>query len=495
MNKPMMNQQPAAATRFERATPESQGVDSSAIAAFVEGANARNYAFHGLMVLRHGKVIAEGWWEPYVADEPHMLFSISKSVTATAIGMLIAEGRADLDEDMIDVFPHLGTPTARANARGLKVRHVLAMATGHAVDTMVIMRAQPFVDWVEVFFAVPIEYPPGTHFLYNSGASFVLAAMVGARTGLSVRDYLDPRLFRPLGIVDPPWEKNPQGINFGASGLRLTTEDMAKLGQLYLNRGMWNGQRILQESWVDDASRMHVSNAPNPHPDNAQGYGFQIWCSRHNSYRMTGRYGQFVFVLPEQDMVLAITAGYKESRVVPDLVWETILPAVHAGPIAENAAARAGLDKALSSQVVPLPAFLAEDPALAAKVHGRRFAVPFNLIGANALQLSFSADAVNMTVERRDGGVESYGAGRTRWISGVSHMWPYEEMDKVKLESRAGWTNERTLKVVQQCVETPFARNWTFVFDGPDHVTVSVGLDNGFWEERTEVLEAKLANG
>jgi CubicO group peptidase (beta-lactamase class C family) len=492
MNAPIARPS-AAATKFERATPESQGVDSSAIVAFIEGANARKYAFHSLMVLRHGRVIAEGWWAPYRADEPHMMFSVSKSITATAIGMLIDEGRAHLDEEMIEVFPHLATPTARANARGLKLRHVLAMATGHAVDTMVIMRALPHEDWVKVFFGVPIEYPPGTHFLYNSGASFVLAAMVAARTGQSVRDYLEPRLFRPLGIVDAPWEKNPHGINFGASGLRLTTEDLAKMGQLYLNRGLWGGQRILSEQWVDDASAVHVSNAPDPNIDSAQGYGFQIWRSRHNSYRMTGRYGQFAFVLPEQDAVIAITAGYAESRTVPNLVWDTLLPAMQAKPLPENPAALARLKGLLAAQEVPLPTFLAADPPLAAKIHRRKVALPFNLVGATSLELTFSPEAIDLAVQRRDGGTESYPAGRKTWMPGTTHMWPYEEMTQAALRSRAGWTDARTLEIRQQCVETPFSRNWKLEFNNSDQVTVSVGLDNGFWVERTEVLSGVIS--
>jgi CubicO group peptidase (beta-lactamase class C family) len=325
------------ASSFDRATPESQGIDPAALAALVRGAEA--HAFHSLMVLRHGKVVAETWWAPYTAEMPHMMFSVSKTVTATAIGLLVDEGRASLDEEMADVFPHLASSEDRANMKGVKVRHLLAMASGHAIDTMEIMRAQPRGDWVKIFFGVPIEYPPNTHFLYNSGASFVLAAMIAARTGQSVRDYLEPRLFAPLGIVDAPWEKNPRGINFGASGLRLRTEDLAKLGQLYLDRGIWAGKRLLSEAWVDEATAKHVSNGSDPENDWAQGYGFQIWRSRHNSYRFDGRYGQFALVLPEQDMVVAITAGVKNNRAVTDFVWKTLLPGIHPAPLPDDPAA------------------------------------------------------------------------------------------------------------------------------------------------------------
>lgn len=478
------------ATKFERATPESQGVDSAAIAALVRGGDA--HAFHSLMVVRHGKVVAEGWWAPYTPDEPHMMFSVSKTVTATAIGILCAEGKAGLDEELTAVFPNIASDQDKANMRGVKVRHLLAMASGHAVDTMEIMRALPREDWVKIFFGVPIEYPPNTHFLYNSGASFVLAAMISARTGQSVRDYLEPRLFAPLGIVNAPWEKNPRGINFGASGLRLTTEDLAKLGQLYLNRGVWNGQRLLTEAWVAEATAKHVSNGDDPQNDWARGYGFQIWRSRHNSYRMDGRYGQFALVLPEQDLVVAITAGVKNNRAVTDFVWDALLPGVHDAAIADNPAAQQELRTLLGDREVELPTFLAADPAIARDIAGKTIALPYNLMGAASVRLSFSPERIDLDVMRRDGGSETLPAGRGHWLPGETQMWPHEEMTRARLMSRAGWTDQSTLEVRQQCIETPFSRNWRFAFDGAGHVIVSVGLDNGFWVERTEVLSAAV---
>ncbi len=477
------------ASKFERATPESQGVDSAAIAALVRVGDA--HAFHSLMVLRHGKVIAEGWWKPYTPDEPHMMFSVSKSVTATAIGILCAEGRASLDEELTAVFPNIASDADKLNMRGVKVRHLLAMASGHAVDTMEIMRALPREDWVKIFFGVPIEYPPNTHFLYNSGASFVLAAMVSARTGQSVRDYLEPRLFAPLGIVNAPWERNPRDINFGASGLRLTTEDLAKLGQLYLNRGVWNGQRLLSEAWVAEATAKHVSNGTDPDNDWAQGYGFQIWRSRHNSYRMDGRYGQFCLVLPEQDMVVSITAGVTNNRPVTGLIWDALLDGVRRSALKENPAAHDALTSLLASREVGVPAFASADPPVAARIEGKTIALPYNLMGAESVAIRFAPTRIDLTVVRRGGGTESLPAGRREWLPGTTEMWPYEEMKRARLMSRAGWIDEHTLEVRQQCIETPFSRNWRFSFEG-DRVTTAVGLDNGFWVERTEVLVSPL---
>ena len=291
----MPNHQP-----LPRSTPEAQGIDSGAISALVDALEQQGVGPHSLMILRHGTVVAEGWWAPYEAARPHIMFSVSKSFTATAVGIAQDEGRLSVDEPVLAFFPSYATDQVRANVAGLKLRHVLAMATGHAVDTMTVMRALPDEDWVKLFLKVPIAYPPGTHFLYNSGASFVLAAAVTARTGQPVVDYLGPRLFEPLGIQPPAWETNRRGINLGASGLRLRTEDMARFGQLYLQRGRWEGRQLVSEAWVDEATRSHVANFSDA-PDWRAGYGFQLWRSQHDSYRADGAYGQFVLVLPHQE--------------------------------------------------------------------------------------------------------------------------------------------------------------------------------------------------
>ena len=240
------------------------------------------------------------------------------------------------------------------------------------------------------------------------------------------------RLFAPLGIVDAVWEKNPRGVNFGASGLRLTTEDLAKLGQLYLDRGMWEGKRLLTEAWVAEATARHVSNGDDPEDDWAQGYGFQIWRSRHNSYRLDGRYGQFALVLPEQDMVVAITAGVKNNRAVTNFVWQTLLPGVHPSAIAEDPVALQALNDQLEALSVDLPAYAAGDPAAVAEIRGKTITLPYNLVGAASVRLEFSTEAIELHVVRRGGGSETLRAGRRQWLAGETQMWPYEEMKKAR---------------------------------------------------------------
>lgn len=473
-----------------RSTPEDQGIASASIGALVDALQQRGLGPHSLMIARHGVVVAEGWWAPYEAAQPHIMFSVSKSFTATAVGIAQDEGRLSVDEPILSFFPSYATGTVRANVAGLKLRHLLAMATGHAVDTMTIMRALPGEDWVRLFLEVPIEYPPGTHFLYNSGASFVLAAAVTARTGQSVADYLTPRLFEPLGIASPAWEVNPRGINLGASGMRLRTEELAKFGQLYLQRGRWEGRQLLSEAWIDEATRSQVANSSDA-PDWRQGYGFQMWRSQHDSYRADGAYGQFALVLPRQDMVVAITSGSEHNQEVPAAVWEHLLPGVHDTALPADPAAVA-LTERLAALAMPVPAFRSSDPAVAAEVAGRRVTLPFNRLGIQSLALDFDDKAVTLRTVGSDGTQEAVAAGRTGWVAGSTSRWPYEEMDQAAVAARGGWLDERTLELDWQCVNTPFRRTWRLRFDRPGHVEVTVGLDLGFWEPDTVVLDGVI---
>ncbi|MDQ1583590.1 MAG: hypothetical protein QOF36_1644 [Microbacteriaceae bacterium] len=476
-----------------RTTPESQGVDSKAIEAFVLHAVEHDLQLHSLMVLRHGNVVAEGWWAPYSAPQRHMMFSVSKSFTAAAVGIAEAEGRLSVDDEVLSFFPSYATDAVRTNVAGLKVKHLLAMATGHAVDTMGVMTALPDSDWVKSFLEVPLVYPPGTHFLYNSGASFMLAAIVTARTGQSVTEYLRPRLFEPLGIETPPWQHTPRGIDLGSSGLRVRTEDLAKLGQLYLQRGTWNGQQLLTEEWVDRASSVHADNSiAETNPDSTQGYGYQFWRSRHNSYRADGAFGQFSLILPDLDLVVAITEGTTNAQATLNAVWDLILPGVHADALPEDAAANARLADALASLDIPSPAFLATDPERASVIAGREIELPFNTLGLASASLRFDGSAVHLTVTSREGWSETVPAGRTEWLASETRAWNQVELERAATASKAGWIDESTLVIRQQCVDTPFARVWTFVFGDGDEVSVSIGLEPEYWMAYNEVLEARI---
>jgi CubicO group peptidase (beta-lactamase class C family) len=469
-----------------RSTPQAEGVDPAAIERLLDSLATKDLRVHSLMVLRHGSVIAEGWWRPYAAETPHIMFSVSKSFTSTAIGIAQDEGLLSVDEPILNFFPSYATETAKANTADLRLRHVLSMATGHPVDTMELMRALPNHDWVEIFLESPIVYPPGEHFLYNSGASFMLSAAITARTGLTVREFLATRLFAPMGLATPPWETNPRGISLGASGLRLRTEELAAFGQLYLQRGEWNGSRIFSERWVDEATVSHVATGRDD-PDWNQGYGFQFWRSRHG-FRADGAHGQFCLVLPEQDAVIAITAGTGRAPEVLDALWDELLPGFSAGELPEDPVAVDRLRSRLTGLTLQVESF-ATNAASTRFSGGAPVNLPANLLGVARLRLEPGATVDRLVLTGLDGHEESHPIGRGDWLPGETTFWPHEEMDRVAVATRGGWIEGGRYRIVQQCVETPFARTWT-ISDDQDGagVLVEVGLDHGFWRQETESL-------
>ncbi len=315
-------------TALPRSTPAAQGIDPTAILAFIEAVDSHIHHLHSLMLLRHGQVVAEGWWHPYAPESPHMLFSLSKSFTSTAVGLAVEEGFLSVDDRVIDFFPDDLPDQVSENLAAMRVRHLLAMYTGHSTDTTEALWQRQDGDWVAAFLAQPVTHTPGTHFLYNSGATYMLSAIVQKLTGQTLVDYLTPRLFAPLGIETPTWESCPRGINVGGWGLNIRTEDIARFGQLYLQKGEWHGQQLLPAAWVDEATMAHSDNSRNENTDWAQGYGYQFWRCRHNAYRGDGAFGQFCVIMPEQDAVLAITAGMSNMQSLLDLVWTHLLPAL-----------------------------------------------------------------------------------------------------------------------------------------------------------------------
>ena len=335
---------------MQRCTPESQGVRSTDILAFIDDAAAAKLDLHSLMVLRHGNVLAEGWYEPYRRDEVHFLYSLSKSFCAAAVGFAIAEGKLSLDDQVTSFFPEETPENQSENLQAMKVRHLLSMSTGQASDDMSEMYAREDGDWPRGFLAREVPHEPGTHFMYNTSATYMLSAILHRLNGESTLDYLKPRLLDPLGIEGATWMTDPKGVSVGGTGMSVHTEDIAKFGQLYLQKGMWNGKRLLSEEWVADATRSHISNVGDPADPNSdwqQGYGFQFWRCRHDCYRGDGAFGQYCIVIPQTDMVVAITSSVTDMQAVMNLVWKYLLSVAP-----EALPEEAGVTKALSRQTV-----------------------------------------------------------------------------------------------------------------------------------------------
>lgn len=327
----------SAGTPLPRSSPEAQGISSSAIRAFVEAADKEINTLHSFMLVRHGHVIAEAWWRPEAADKPHVLWSLSKSFTSTAVGLAAAEGKVSLEDPVLKFFPSEAPADPSDNLKAMRVRDLLTMSGGHDVEPKFNIDAGPSV---KDFLAHPVTHPPGSWFRYNTPGSYMLSAIVTKVTGQTVLDYLKPRLFEPLGIDSPEWGATAEGYSFGGYGLFIRTEDIAKFGHLYLQKGKWSGKQLLPEKWVEAATSKQVDNDKAPSGKTAdwqQGYGFQFWRCQHNAYRGDGRDGQICLIMPEQDAVIAITAQTGQMQTELDLVWDKLLPVFKAEPLPADA--------------------------------------------------------------------------------------------------------------------------------------------------------------
>jgi len=330
-----------------RSAPEAQGISSQAIVEFVASADKID-TLHSFMLARHGRVIAEGWWKPEAADKPHELYSLSKSFNATAVGLAIQEGKLSLDDPVLKFFPGDAPVDVSDNLRAMKVRDLLTMTCGHDTEPKAVDGAPS----VKQFLAHPVLHQPGTHFQYNTMGSYTLSAIVTRVTGQTTLEFLKPRLFEPLGIETPEWGRSPEGNSLGGYGLKLRTEDILKFGQLYLQKGKWNGRPLIPESWVAQATSKQASNDQESHAkmgmDWRQGYGFQFWRCTHNAFRGDGAGGQLCVVIPDKDAVIAITADTGEFQREMNAIWDKLYPAFQADPLPDDAAGRQRLKEALA---------------------------------------------------------------------------------------------------------------------------------------------------
>ncbi|HEY3507350.1 MAG TPA: serine hydrolase [Actinocatenispora sp.] len=335
-------------------TPAEHDIDARGVLAFLDAVEAApRIEPHGLTVLRHGHVVAAGAWSPYRPDLPHMLYSLSKSFTSTALGLAVAEGLVRLDDRVVDFFPEYRDLATDDGTRAMRVRHLASMSSGHTRETWDEARRATPDDPVRGFLALPPDRAPGTVFAYNQPCTYTLGVILQRVTGTTLAGYLRPRLFDPLGIGTASWQRDELGRDLGFIGLFTTTDAIARLGELYLRRGVWQGRRILSEDWVAEATRPQVTTAQDTNSDWQQGYGFQFWMSRHG-YRADGAYGQFGLVLPEQDAVIAYTGATVEMQAVLELVWRHLLPALGAPGSADADAALA--DRLAALALPPVPA-------------------------------------------------------------------------------------------------------------------------------------------
>jgi CubicO group peptidase (beta-lactamase class C family) len=334
-----------------RSTAADQGVDPAAILRFLDALDERpDIEMHSLMVVRHGRVVAEGWWAPYSADRPQLLYSLSKSFTSTAAAFAQAEGLLDLDDTVISHFAEFAAGITDHRSRSMKVRHIASMASGHTREMLTEALERDREEPVRGFLLIPPDRDPGTVFAYSQPCTYTLASIIQRNAGMSLTRYLRPRLFDPLGIGHVGWNSFPPGREQGFSGLHARTEDIAKLGLLYLQGGRWEGAQLISREWVAEATSEQISNAGDANPDWGQGYGYQFWMSRHG-YRGDGAFGQFCVILPEQDAVIVTTAYTLDMQAMLDAMWDHLLPGL--GTVSPGAAAQDQLSARLARLELP----------------------------------------------------------------------------------------------------------------------------------------------
>lgn len=466
-----------------RRTPESQGLSSEAIQAFLDDAEANSLELHSFMLLRHDAVVAEGWWKPYQPDVPQVLYSLSKSFTAAAVGFAIAEGRLTLDDQVLSFFPDERPDTVGEHLVAMQVRHLLSMSTGHAQDVTEALFANPGQTCVQGFLACPVQHPPESLFVYNSAATYMAGVIVQKLTGQTLVDYLQPRLFEPLGIEKPAWESCKDGFNVGGWGLCLNTEDIAKFGQLLLQGGVWQGQPILSAEWIELATTQQMLSGTDEN-DWSQGYGYGFWRCRHGAYRGDGAFGQYCVVMPAQQAVVAITSFVLEMQSVLDLIWKHLLPAMQDAPRAENEAATRALRHRLTEAKLEFPTGQPA-PALAQVVSGRRYAFAANKAHLEGVAVEFGADGAQIRLWQN--GVEHVLAcGDGQPILGTTTFFEalvpplYLPPQAWQVATGGAWTDERTFTAKLVLYQTPFSPKFVFEFREDDPLNLTI---EDWWPE------------
>ncbi|HEV3380023.1 MAG TPA: serine hydrolase domain-containing protein [Trebonia sp.] len=315
-----------------RAAPSPSGASSRAISALLGRLDEKSIECHSLMVVRHGHVVAEGWWAPYSADRPHLLYSLTKSFTSVAVGLAIADGLLSLGDRVVDVLPdHVPTDISEQGRR-ITVHHLLSMTAGHRTDTLAEAWQLEPGDLVKGFLRLPFDTAEGTRHTYDNSTTFILARMVERVVGRDLPEFLDERLFTPMGIDHAEWDRVGSGAAFGFHGLHLRTEAVAAFGELLLRGGLWGGKQLVPREWVELATGRHIDSRHYAEgADGADflcGYGYQFWLSRHG-FHGSGAFGQHCVVVPSHDLVVILTSAQQEvqqAQDVLDAIWECLLP-------------------------------------------------------------------------------------------------------------------------------------------------------------------------
>ena len=465
---------------LERTTPESVGIPSAAIEKLLDALGSGFTEMHGLMIMRHGKVCAEGWWAPYGPGIRHGLQSLTKTYAATAVGIAYTEGLLSLEDKVIDIFKDEAPENPSENLKKLRVRDVLCMGCG--MEEM----ARPSEDWIREFLATPVVHEPGTAFMYNSTGSTLLGAIVRKLTGFGLHDWLKPRLFDKIGIDADNllWLYMPDGMEIGGGGMFATTEDNLRLMKLYSQGGVWEGERILAEDYVKLATSKQNDSASEekvnpPAKDNFLGYGFQMWmCRPEGVYRADGAMGQFSIVFPKHDMIISLNetaSGAMWAQKTLDTIYDVFLPEIKEDTLPEDEQANKKLAARMQGMSIPAPEYKPFSNTVD-KISGKIFAVTdgeFRLRMKSFMSPSSDNDTISefkfdfdskickMTVvEAGKEKVLDIGIDGTRKRNVVEPI----NSPATELYLSGAWVEENKFEVLTRWVETCFELAYTFDF-------------------------------
>lgn len=465
---------------LERATPESLGISSLNILRFLDDLNTSGAEIHSFLLLRHDKVAAEGWWSPYNRHTPHVLYSMSKSITSTAVGFAVDEGLLALDDTIGQFFPEI--PKSKKSSE-LTVRQLLTMKTDKNIS---FLQEKEEHDWVAQFFKAGFLCEPGKKFNYISENSYMLSAIVTRLTGQCITDYLTPRLFEPLGIEKPFWETDGQNIAAGGWGLYMKTEDLAKIFSCYLHKGMFRGQQIIPAFWVEEATKKQTETL-NSSADYSAGYGFQFWQNRmEGTFRADGLFGQLCYMLPEYDALMILQCGEPESYHVMDVFWRHFPEAFEDAPLPEAPKLQEELRQRTASLSLPdLPVF-PRNLEMEKKVTRRRIQIepqPFaTLINATIYQMLYHKPGCinNMMLNFKENEVMftwTEKGDKNSILAGLDGRYRYCKIHLQDLNlttaAKASWQPDGALELWIRPIETAHMRRYLIYFLPNDKVFIS----------------------
>lgn len=458
-----------------RSTPEEQGVPSETIGKFFQQVKEKGYDVHGLMMLRHGKVIAEHWWAPYSPQYQHAMFSATKTFTSMAIGFAVQEGLLNIEDKVISFFPDMLPDTISPQLAKLTVKHLLTMSVGHAPASY----AGSGSSQVRSFLAAKFAYEPGTSFAYNISASHMLSHILTRVAHLTIYEYLKPRLLEPLGIKDVIWEMDNDGINMGNGGSHMYTSDMAKMGLFLINKGKWNGKQLLNAAWIEAATKPHIFQHPERTPeenekvadDGSQGYGYQIWMGRRHSYRAIGGQNQLIMVIPEYDFVLVCHSRIADEAGFNSLIYD-MLPSMSKTKLKPNNAYNLKAEIAKYETKRPFAGSSTHKVATST----RRYKMEENVAGINSLLFRFDGSGnchltfvTSSAIHNIPFGLDSWLYGMTdRTLSIARTVYPNAMgVTPVHTAGICTWTSENQLSAYYLSMFNPGSdETMRFTFDG-----------------------------